>query len=385
MERRTAYALALGAALIALGLALMPAALNRYCPECVVERSVYPFTAMMAAYTLYAGLAAGMVIAATLARLGKAVSDKWASHTLWAALGVFIAAWITVFLDLGRPDHAAWLLEGWHATSRVAWMPVFYALTVLPMLALLLAYILGSRVGGNWALLGFTLVAAVFLEVNLGSVFGFSNGVPAWRGLYPAASFLLAGVAGGAAAAALLAPLGAWLHGGDAREAPVRPLAVVAVGAIILYLGFEAWRVLEATYDPALRTYIDVALPSIEAEAAALIIAAAVFLAAYRLRSLGAAAIASIITIATVAYAKYGFIIHGEEARLLPSGMGPQAPLNPYHALYGDAAYHVASADAAAIAAAILIGLGVFALGEALLALEGERPRRLLVFRKQAE
>ncbi|HID40855.1 MAG TPA: hypothetical protein EYP33_01725, partial [Pyrodictium sp.] len=181
----TKAGLAVAIATVAAGVLLLIPALGRYCASCVTERSVYPFTVMMTAYTTYAGLAAGLVLVASLGRLLGRLDDKWTSHILWASLGLLVAAWITVFLDLGRPDHAAWLLLNWQSSSRVAWMPVFYAVLVLPLLVILIGYVRGDNTRYPKALLVAAIAAAVLLEVNLGSVFGFAVGVPAWSGLYP--------------------------------------------------------------------------------------------------------------------------------------------------------------------------------------------------------
>ncbi|BES81045.1 NrfD/PsrC family molybdoenzyme membrane anchor subunit [Pyrodictium abyssi] len=365
-------------AMIVVGAILLIPALDRYCPSCVAERSIYPFTAMMTAYITYAGFAAGLVLVASLCKLMGWLDDKWASHTLWAALGLLVAAWITVLLDLGRPDHAVWLLLNWQPGSRVAWMPVFYTVLTLLLLVLLLGHIRGGNTRSNMVLLAAAVVAAALLELNLGSVFGFAVGVPAWHGLYPAFSFLVAGVAGGAAAAALLAPLGARLHGSGGTP-PVRPLAGLAVGAALLYLVMEYWRLLQAGYDPGLRAFFKAAGTSLWLELGLVAAAVALLSFAYVKRSYHGLAVASVILLAGLVAAKHSFIIHGQEARLEPSLV---APVNPYEALYGDTAYHVSGTDAAAIAAAILLGLGVFALGELLLALEpGEKPARLLLFR----
>lgn len=85
-------ALAIGIVVLLVGLAALVPGLQRYCPSCVVERSPYPFTVMMVAYTTYAGLAAGIVMAVSLARLAGRLDEKWMSHAYWAALGLLIAA-----------------------------------------------------------------------------------------------------------------------------------------------------------------------------------------------------------------------------------------------------------------------------------------------------
>lgn len=370
--------LAVAIAMVVAGVLLLVPALDRYCPSCVVERSVYPFTVMMTAYITYAGLAAGLVLVASLGRLMGWFDDKWTSHTLWASLGLLVAAWITVFLDLGRPDHAAWLLLNWQPSSRVAWMPVFYTVLTLLLLVLLLGHVRGGNTRSNRVLLAAAVVAAALVEINLGSVFGFAVGVPAWRGLYPAFSFLVAGVAGGAAAAALLAPLGARLHGSGGVP-PVRPLAGLAVGAVLLYLVMECWRLLQASYYPGLRAFYEAVGAGLWLELCLVVAAAALLSFAYAKRSYRVLAVVSVVLLVGLVAAKHSFIIHGQEARLESRLV---APVNPYEALYGDTAYHVSGADAAGVAAALLLGLGVFALGEFLLALEpGEKPARLLLFR----
>ncbi|KSW12486.1 hypothetical protein CF15_07125 [Pyrodictium occultum] len=372
-------ALAIGIVVLLVGLAALVPGLQRYCPSCVVERSPYPFTVMMVAYTTYAGLAAGIVMAVSLARLAGRLDEKWMSHAYWAALGLLIAAWITVFLDLGRPDHAVWLVEGWHPTSRVAWMPVFYILLLIPLLTVLVGCIRESRVCSNGVAVGAALLTAALLELNLGSVFGFAVGVPAWQGLYPALSFLVAGVAGGAAAAALLVPLGAKLHGSGSDTAKaVRPLAGIAFAGALLELILEYWRGLQAGYYPGVEAYFSLAGSSIWVEAGLLVAALIVLAAAYARRSYWALVLGSLLLIAGVVAGKYGFIIHGEEARIEAQTF---TPVNPYNVLYGGEHYSISGADAAAVAAALLIGLGVFMIGEPLLALEpGEKPR-LLFFR----
>jgi len=374
----TKAGLAVAIATVAAGVLLLIPALGRYCASCVTERSVYPFTVMMTAYTTYAGLAAGLVLVASLGRLLGRLDDKWTSHILWASLGLLVAAWITVFLDLGRPDHAAWLLLNWQSSSRVAWMPVFYAVLVLPLLVILIGYVRGDNTRYPKALLVAAIAAAVLLEVNLGSVFGFAVGVPAWSGLYPAFSFLVAGVAGGAAAAALLAPLGAKLHGSSGKP-PVRPLASLAAGAMVLYLIVECWRLLQADYYPGLRSFYEVVGAGIWLELGLMVATVALLLLAYAARSYRVLAVASVILLVSLVAAKHSFIIHGQEARLESQLV---APVNPYKVLYEGTAYHVSGADAAGVAAALLLGLGVFALGEVLLALEpGEKPARMFLFR----
>jgi len=371
-------ALTVAVGLLLLGVLLLVPGLDRYCPSCVVERSVYPFTAMMTAYVTYAGFAAGLVLVASIGRLMGWLEDRWVSHILWSALGLLVAAWLTVLLDLGRPDHAMWLLLNWQSKSRVAWMPVFYAVLVLPLLIILLGYIRNGGIRLSGVVFALMAVASTLLELNLGSVFGFAVGVPAWHGLYSGFSFLVAGIAGGAACAAILAPLGSRLHGSDGVPS-IRPLAGLALGAVLLYLIIDYWRLLQSSFDPGLRVFFDESGSYVWLEWLLMIAALVLFSVAFVRRSYSSLAIASIILLASLASAKYGFIIHGEEARLAPWTVDY---LNPYAALYEGRAYHVSSADAAAITSALLIGLGLFILGEIFLALEpGEKPARLLLFR----
>jgi hypothetical protein len=385
---------ALAVALLVVAAAGLWAGFGRYKPSSAwAERSAIPWGLMVPSYAFFASSAAGLAIIGSLLLLwrgGNGSAALAARHMYTLSFSLLIPAWIIVFLDLGRPDHAMWLVKGWHSTSRIAWMPVFYALLALPMLALLVALIRVKASDALWAklLALLTLAAGLGLEFNLGQVFGSAVGLPGLAGARLGLLYAVTAVALGAGWSALLLP---WIIGGRDGDVEASRLSwlsgAIGVAAGMTVAGFAAaWFLAYGSVSEPARAVaneltsgghaalfygVEVALGYILAPLIAL----------YALKaSSPAAAAAGLLALIAGFTEKYGLIIAAEEARL-KSAIIFGGDINPYSLLYGSLHYHIEASEALAVLGAAALGFLVFLLAELLLALGAAEKPRLLIFR----
>jgi len=219
---------------------------------------------MVPSYAFFASSAAGLAIIASLLLLWRGYSGGVAlaaRHMYTLAFSLLIPAWIIVFLDLGRPDHAQWLVRGWNPTSRIAWMPVFYAVLAIPMLALLVWLIRVKASGslGVKLLALLTIAGGLGLEFNLGLVVGSAAGLPGLADARLGLLYAVTAVALGAGWSALLLPWVIMGRDGDAEAARLSWLAGAAgVAAGMAVAGFAAaWYAAYAAVSEPVRAVVE--------------------------------------------------------------------------------------------------------------------------------
>ena len=371
------------------------AAASRYKPGSLwTERSAVPWGVMVPSYAFFASSAAGLAIIGSILVLWRGVDSSAAlaaRHMYALSFSLLIPAWLIVFEDLGRPDHGYWILAGWNPTSRIAWMPVFYALLALPMLALLVWLIRAKTVGSPAAklLALVTLAGALGLEFNLGQVFGSATGIPSLADPRMGLLFAVTSVALGAGWLALILPWVIAGRDGDEAAAGLSARAgALGVAAGMAVAGFAtAWLAGYASVSEPVRELMS----ELTSGSHALVFYGVEVLAGYILapllalyslarRSWAVAAAAGALALAAGFAEKYGTIIGAQLARLHGDVFG--LAYNPYKLLYGSLHYHVDWMESLAVLGAASLGMLVFVLIEVFVALGPKEQTRLLVLRR---
>ena len=340
------------------------------------ERAAFPWGILVPSYAFFASSAAGAAIIASILLLYRPLSEqvvRIVRHMYVLVFGLLIPAWYIVFADLGRPDHGAWLLRGWHSSSRIAWMPVFYAVLALPIAVILIHNVFGPR--NKYTLLDKALavaaiIGAIGLEINLGQVFGNAISLIGISSPSLGAVFLVAAIGLGASWIPLITlPTILSMEEDETKSEfnkllpyiTAAPIALVAVTLGII----TAWWFSYGTVSEPTRLYLEEitsghhALVFYGVEVLLGYIAAPILAVIALIKRKSLAAIVAAILFLVAGYAeKYGMIIGAQEARLKALHLG--SAINPYYLLYGARSYHVEAGDAAVIVGAFALGLLVY-------------------------
>ncbi|BEP18639.1 polysulfide reductase NrfD [Pyrofollis japonicus] len=348
------------------------------------ERAVFPWGIMVPSYVFFASSGAGVAIIASILLLYRPSDDavvRLVRHLYILVFGLLIPAWYIVLADLGRPDHAVWLLKGWQSSSRIAWMPVFYGVLALPAFLILVHNTFFTRREFTFAdkvLAIITILGGIGLEINLGQVFGNAVGLQAITSPNLGLMFLVAAIGLGAAwMAVIVLPTIRFAEAPETRtkQEPFvtnMPAAIVAAVAVVLGIAVAWWKSMSAVSEPTRLLFeelssghhaaifygVEILLGYILAP---LIAVTALLRRGDKLLTL----LASTFFILAAFAEKYGIIIGAQIVRAKYQYLG--AALNPYYIVHEGASYHVELSEAAIVIGAFALGLLVYVVAEALL------------------
>lgn len=368
-------------------------------------KAAMPWGVMVPTYAYFALVATGTsTLNAIYTVFGYRGPDetfkKVIKHLIWFSLITLIPAWTPILSDLGRLDHFTWMIKGFNAFSRIAWMGALYGFFLIMILIELVFHIRldamdkdrkklleGSALALTISVL--TLIADISLDGNLGSVFGASTGTPAWSGAYAPILFVVLAVLLGAAwdTIYLLGVYG--LRKSLTREIKrfISKIYSYAIIITIPIIGFIlSWEAITSyDYPPRWEFFKVLTSGHFGPEFwgivvfLGLIVTYIIAIAGYELRSLGATVVAGLILIFSGYTFVYDFVIGGQIARLSFQNLDN---MNPYYIRFWPYSYHWGIPELAVLTGGIALWFFLLILGEVLLPLEeGEKPKHLWIFR----
>lgn len=200
--------------------------------------SYIPWGLWIALYVAGVGASAGAFAVAGLAYIaGVRALRPIAPLALVTSAGSMAAGLTFVWLDLGHPARALYLVLYWSPSSMMSWMTLFYALFSVVLAAMLFAVWRGLK-----AWLPPLAIAGSFVMVAFaggeGALFGVLGARPYWNSGMRPIEFLAGGLLAGIAVVAIAAYT--VLERGEQRRAALlalRPLllGLVAINALLLW------------------------------------------------------------------------------------------------------------------------------------------------------
>lgn len=169
-------------------------------PAAMDVTSVVPWSCLIAFFFLLAGAGGGLLAAGAAASLGLLPSlARVQQRAYLAAVACFVAAGLTVLIDLGRPERVLNMILSIHLSSPFAWDFLFLALSVV-----LGAVCALRRPGKALACVAAAAGAAVMLVEGVILVVCAGHGF--WHGALVPVLFLLEGLIAGLALVVAAAP-----------------------------------------------------------------------------------------------------------------------------------------------------------------------------------
>ena len=318
---------------------------------------------------------------------------KYIRYTVYVSLATVLPAFPIIISDLGAPENFAWMFLGFNPTSRMAWMGVLYVLFALILLVELIAEIhkKGGRGIGMLTLGLAVVIISVVTHSNLGQIFGSAYGIPGWFGPFMAVLFIASALMIGFALQTIALMLADVINFGQVRPELRELVSRVHIKGMLTMIGvyvFMAfWYHMAAFYSPpmalasqevlwgrfagefwGIEVFLGLVLPLI------------ILPIALKRRSVGLAALAAFLLIVGQFFGKVSLTASGQIGRILFDASLTQKAYYAEH-LIADFKSEFFG-EAPALAFAVGLWLVLFALGVKLLALEeGEKPKRLLIFR----
>ncbi|MCI8424158.1 MAG: polysulfide reductase NrfD [Adlercreutzia sp.] len=169
-------------------------------PAVLEVSDMVPWSSLIAFFFLLAGAGAGLLTVAALAVFGLLPSLAGRERRLYiAAAACFIAAGLTVLVDLGRPERVLNMMLYMHMMSPFAWDFIFLALSVVLALA-------AAVLRPNRALAAVTAASGAAVALVEGVILAVCAGNEMWQSSLVPLLFLLEGLVAGFALVAVAAP-----------------------------------------------------------------------------------------------------------------------------------------------------------------------------------
>jgi Ni/Fe-hydrogenase subunit HybB-like protein len=165
------------------------------------ESESLPWGLLVPSYIFFALSAAGVSLINSISTVFQVERFKpVAKRGIWLSLMLIVPALIFIILDLGKTTHAANLFLYFQASSRLAWMSVFYTIFGIFLALQLITAIREERMP-KWITLA--VGAVVFLvtltiETNSGAFFGALAAKPLWNSPFMPLSFVVSALLVGA-------------------------------------------------------------------------------------------------------------------------------------------------------------------------------------------
>ena len=165
------------------------------------ESESLPWGLLVPSYVFFALGAAGVSIINSISTVFKVERFKpIVKRGIWISLMLLLPALIFIILDLGKTTHAANLFLFFHASSRLAWMGVFYTIFGI-FLVLQLIGAIKHESFPKWTTLFVAIVVFLItltIETNSGAFFGSVAAKPLWNSPVMPLSFVVSALLVGA-------------------------------------------------------------------------------------------------------------------------------------------------------------------------------------------
>ena len=360
--------------------------------EEIAEKSSVPWRVQVLADVFFVSAAAGSSLVVCISTFLKNSSlGTLTRRALWMSLVALLPAPLSIILEIGRPDHALWMIAGFNPNSRVAWMPVLYTLFGLVTLVWLIKSIREKESSPSLATLMLVVTAALVdaaLITNLGQLFGESAGVPAWLEPHMGIFFMVCAIPIGAALQLLLLSLASRKDRESAakfRELASSFYPKLFVASVALVAIMEIWLLIHYYYNyrPMFEVLVNNELSAsfwIGEVVLWLLLPLTLSALAAKVKSVKLSSLAALSILIGGFISRYNLIIGGQIARV---NYDWTFVVNPYKAQYAPVgALQASLPEVLMLIGTIAAWLFVYALGELLLALDPSEETIFLVFRK---
>ncbi len=323
-----------------------------------------PLTLLLATYVFWVVTSTGLCLVSSIGHVfGNKNMLIFAKRSIFMAIVCLILGFLTIAIELEHPFRLfTWGIISPNLESPILWMGILYSFyLVFMVLEFIFLEINDHSKAHLFGLLG--VISAVAAHSNLGAVFGYQLSRPFWHGAFMPVYFILSAMMSGAALIMILYLAPKLMKGEKFTQEEIdgiNTLAKIFLLLILIYIFFEAWKILVGIYGKppheyeAIMAFIDgpYKLNFWVFEVFLAVVVPLVILLFPSLRSMKNYLIAGISCIIGIFVLRYDLVIGGQIVPL----RYPEIPVTSYRFQYALNSYSPSIYE-------ILIVIGTFALG----------------------